>query len=219
MALDRYGVLVGTLRGHSRDQPDNQGRWFHVNLLVDAPLGAHRCAVDVDSHLQAAGVQWRVITVAASAIPGAALPTGYHDLARTPSSGALDFHRHPALVQRPGCAFPRQPPTWLREIVERVTGSVGWTAGSNTEAATALESILTPDARIAVFGEPFTTGLGMHNVHQNQGDPAGSQWWAENAIWQDGATVVVRQDGAGLDVFLSKFSTQATKTDDDGHPA
>jgi uncharacterized protein YukJ len=25
----------------------------------------------------------------------------------------------------------------------------------------------------------------MHNVHQNQGDPAGSQWWPENGTWQD----------------------------------
>ena len=57
----------------------------------------------------------------------------------------------------------------------------------------------------------------MHNIHQNQGDPAGSQWWDENAIWQDGATLTERPDG-GFDVFISKFSTQSTQTGDDGHP-
>ena len=39
MPLDRYGVLVGTLHRSFRDTPDDQGRWFHVNLEVDAPAG------------------------------------------------------------------------------------------------------------------------------------------------------------------------------------
>src|ERR671911_487664 len=135
MALERYGVLIGTLQDHARDQPDTQGRWYHVNLRVTAPLGLYRCAVDVDSK----------------------------------------------------------------------------------QSATGLEGILAPGRRILVFGEPFSQGLGMHNIHQNQGDPAGSQWWDENAIWQDGATVMERPGGT-FDVFISKFSTQSTQTDDDGHP-
>ena len=36
MPLDRYGVLAGVLRNHFRDRPDTQGRWYHVNLEVDA---------------------------------------------------------------------------------------------------------------------------------------------------------------------------------------
>jgi len=72
--------------------------------------------------------------------------------------------------------------------------------------------------RTVVFGEPFDRGSGMHNVHQNQGDPPGSQWWPENGIWQDGAVMTERRDGA-LVAFVSKFSTQASRTDDYGHPA
>jgi uncharacterized protein YukJ len=34
--------------------------------------------------------------------------------------------------------------------------------------------------------EALERTLGMHNIHQNQGDPAGSQWWNDNGIWQDG---------------------------------
>jgi hypothetical protein len=59
MPLDNYGVLVGTLIGHHRDTPDDQGRWFHVNLEVMAPDGRYRCAIDVDSKQSATGVQWR----------------------------------------------------------------------------------------------------------------------------------------------------------------
>ena len=201
-------MLVGVLHRSFRDRPDDQGRWFHVNLEVDAPAGRHRCAVDVDSKQSTVGVEWKVLTLRSPALgPVPELPAGAHELTRTPDSGALDFHRHPALVSRPGCLLG-----WLGG-----GGLPGWTSGSHVQAAEALEGILVPRRRLLVFGEPFTTGLGVHNIHQNQGDPAGSQWWDENGIWQDGATLSERPDGR-FDVFLSKFSTQATRTDADGHP-
>ncbi|MBT2489509.1 DUF2278 family protein [Streptomyces sp. ISL-96] len=219
MPLDAYGVLSGTLHRHFRDQPDTQGRWFHVNLEVDAPAGRYRCAVDVDSKQSSTGVQWKAFTLDASALgPVAALAPGYHDLARTPGSGALDFVRHPALLHRSGCVFVSRPPAWLRAILNRLNPPRPWISGSNLDAARALEPILVPGRAIMVFGEPFNQGLGMHNIHQNQGDPYGSQWWQENGIWQDGATLTRGGDGR-LDVFLSKFSSQADRTDDDGHPA
>jgi len=71
-------------------------------------------------------------------------------------------------------------------------------------------------AGLYIFGEPFTSGLGVHNIHQNQGDPAGSQWWAENGIWQDGATLIQRQDDT-IVAFLNKFKTQSYETDQYGH--
>jgi Uncharacterized conserved protein (DUF2278) len=218
MPLDRYGVLVGTLHRHFRDQPDTQGRWYHVNLELDAPPGRYRCAVDVDSKMSAVGVQWKVLTVAAAMLPETpALAAGYHELARLQSAGALDLIRHPALVDLPRSRLVRRLPGWLRQILERLLPRRRWTSGSNLEAATALESTLVVGRRMLVFGEPFTSGLGIHNIHQNQGDPAGSQWWDENAIWQDGGVMTERPDGS-FDVFISKFSTQSAKTDDDGHP-
>ncbi|MFD5101931.1 DUF2278 family protein [Streptomyces albidochromogenes] len=219
MPLDDYGLLSGTLHRHFRDQPDTQGRWFHVNLEVDAPAGRYRCAVDVDSKQSTTGVQWKVFTLAASALgPVAGLGPGYHDLARSPGSGALDCIRHPALAPRAGCVFVRRPPAWLRAVLDRLNPPRPWISGSNLDAAQALEPLLVPGRVVMVFGEPFGQGLGMHNIHQNQGDPYGSQWWDENGIWQDGATMTRRPDGR-FDVFLSKFSTQAHRTDDDGHPA
>src|SRR5215210_1603723 len=98
MPLDHYGVLVGTLTSHARDQPDTQGRWYHVNLQLQAPNGSYRCAVDVDSHQSAVGVEWKVLTVPASDLVGiSGLAEGYHELAHQQSSGALDLIRHPAL--------------------------------------------------------------------------------------------------------------------------
>jgi hypothetical protein len=216
--LDHYGVLIGDLTGHVRDTPDNQGRWYHVNLSIDAPPGSYRCAVDVDSKQSATGVQWKVLRVAASEFsPATQLAPGYHELAHQQSAGALDLIRHPAFVDRPGCWFVRQPPEWLQRLIDALSRGRQWSTGSNLDAATALESILVVGRRTLVWGEPFTSGLGVHNVHQNQGDPPGSQWYAENGIWQDGGTMVLRPDGA-LDAFISKFSSQASQTDGNGHP-
>jgi uncharacterized protein YukJ len=218
MALDHYGVLIGQLTGHQRDKPDEQGRWFHVMLDVTAAGAQYRCAIDVDSKQSLTGVQWRVLQLAPEQIPPVpGLADGYHELPRTPSSGALDLIRHPALRPFPGCWFVVAPPAWLQDIIDGLTRAGQWTTGSHLEASTALETILVVGRRALVWGEPFNTGLGMHNVHQNQGDPAGSQWWAENASWQDGAVMTERADGS-LDVFISKFSTQASRTDNYGHP-
>jgi Uncharacterized conserved protein (DUF2278) len=218
MPLDHYGVLIGSLHRSFRDQPDTQGRWYHVNLEIDAPAGRYRCAVDVDSKQSAVGVEWRVLDVPAAMlqiVPG--LSTGYHELARSRSAGAVDLIRHPALANLPGCLFVRQPPAWMQELLNRLFPRRPWTSGSNLEAATALESTLSVGRRTLVFGEPFRTGFGMHNIHQNQGDPVGSQWFAENAIWQDGATLT-EEPGGSYKAFVSKFSSQSSNTDDDGHP-
>lgn len=222
MPLDAYGVLVGTLTGHFRDPPDAQGRWFHVNLRVDAPDGqgvtrSFRAAVDVDSKMSAVGVEWKVLRLAPPALgPVATLGQGFHALAMTDGSGALDFVRHPALRDQAGCVFVRDPGPFLRGLLAALRPR--WTAGSHLGASEALEGILVAGATVLVFGEPFTDGFGVHNVHQNQGDPAGSQWWAENGPWQDGATMVRRPDGR-YDAFLSKFSSQSYRTDAAGHPA
>nr|WP_296069727.1 DUF2278 family protein [uncultured Actinoplanes sp.] len=211
MPLDHYGALAGVLVRHFRDQPDAQGRWFHVNLAVDAPAGRYRCAVDVDSKQSESGVRWKTLVVERSALGQiAGLAAGYHELARQPGSGALDYHRHPALNDTTGC-LP------LRRVLGILRSRRPWKSGSNLDAAQAFEPMLQAGRRILVFGEPFRSGLGVHNVHQNQGDPAGSQWWPENGIWQDGATATERPDGK-LDLFISKFSSQAARTDDNGHP-
>ncbi|MEU9302033.1 DUF2278 family protein [Streptomyces sp. NPDC048269] len=78
-----------------------------------------------------------------------------------------------------------------------------------------------PDGAIAAARQPLHPHgralMGMHNIHQNQGDPHGSDRWEENGIRQDGATHTRRPDGR-YDVFLNKFSSQKDHTDSDGPP-
>jgi Uncharacterized conserved protein (DUF2278) len=92
-----------------------------------------------------------------------------------------------------------------------------WLRSDGNNALTALDAELIENRKVYLFGERFNTGQGVHNVHQNQGDPAGSQWWNENGIWQDGAVGVQRED-ATLFIWQVRFNSQATKTDNAGHP-
>ena len=72
-------------------------------------------------------------------------------------------------------------------------------------------------SRYFVFGEPFTRGLGVHNIHQNQGSEIGGGHDQENGIWQDGA-VLIERAGGSMVAFLNKFSNQSDVTDDVGNP-
>ncbi|MET9700182.1 DUF2278 family protein [Streptomyces sp. NPDC006529] len=218
MPLENYGVLSGTLHRHVRDDPDAQGRWSRVHLEIDTPAGRHTCAIDVDGGQRGAGVQWKVLTLYPSVLEPVDAPApGYHDLSRARGSGALDYLRHPALGVRAGRLFGRRVPGWLRGPLDRLRPPRPWTSGSCREASQALEALLVPGRPVLVFGEPSQEGLGLRRVHQNQGDPLGTRWWAENGTWQDGALLVRRPDGR-FDAFLSRFSTQADATDPDGHP-
>ena len=222
-----YGVLAGTLTSFWRDTPDDQGRWFHVNLQVSAGGNSYRAAVDVDSAKSAIGVQWKTVVLRPlewSSITS--LSPGYHGIRGanpphpgTPAGGALDYIRDARFQPNPGCLFVMAPSpfiAWLNQILRRVVPP--WQVGNNEQAATALEASLQTGQRVWIFGEPFTSGLGMHNVHQNQGDPLNSQWADTNGIWQDGATIV-EVSGGGLVAFLNKFSSQSSSTDDHGNPS
>ena len=217
--LPRYGVLSGTLIRTVRDTPDSQGRWYHVSLFVSAAGVEYRCAVDVDSHQSNTGVEWRLVQVSAADVAAMlALPPGFHDLQHTPSSGAWDYLRSPLFRVRLGCLFVMMPDAVTRLLMQIFEAILNvWQRGDHVQASTALEGILAPGKRALIWGEPFTSGNGMHNIHQNQGDPAGSQWWNENGIWQDGGTLAEQPNGSWI-AFINKFTSQSNRTDDQGHP-
>ena len=94
--------------------------------------------------------------------------------------------------------------------------SFPWVSSDGNNALDVLDQHLPQATRIYILGEPFTTGLGVHNVHQNQGDPPGPHQ-AENGIWQDGA-VIMQRAGGGVTIWQVKFNTQSLNTNDQGLP-
>ncbi len=95
--------------------------------------------------------------------------------------------------------------------------SFPWVASDGDNALDVLEQRLPQAVRIYILGEPYTTGLGVHNVHLNQGDPVGPHQ-AEDGIWQDGA-VIIQLAGGGVTIWQVKFNTQSLVTNNQGLPA
>lgn len=219
MALSNgYGVVIGTKHNYYRDNPDDFGRYYHGNLEIAAPAGIYRCAIDVDPKSMPDGIQWRVVKIRPSDFANiASKGNGWHALSSAPGTGALDYIRAPAL--HPPLLFKQ---VWFRRplyfFLHWLRWNPPWNNGTGIQALESLESVINGGVRFFVFGEPFSSGLGVHNIHQNQGDPINSPFSAENAIWQDGGTIVQMADGSFVG-FLNKFKTQSFKTDAQGRPA
>jgi len=128
----------------------------------------------------------------------------------------LDYVRSPLLHGFTGCLTVIASPIidffnkLLRALFE------AWTDSTGDNALDVMDSLLTVGGKVYVFGAPYTTGRGVHDIHMNQGDPPG-QFQHLDAIWQDGGTIVQRPNGE-LVAFLTKFSTQSLSTDDSGLP-
>ena len=130
---------------------------------------------------------------------------------RAPVLDTLDKNARPM-------AFSPQPVTTRALKGRFISYSTPWNVGSSAQALADLESVINGAERIIVFGEPFTYGgNGVHNIHQNQGDPVGGGHDDESGIWQDGMTIAIRSDGTAS-AFMNKFGTQSDQTDDEGRP-
>jgi len=226
MPLDHgYGVAIGTLQSFRREDPDDYGKYYHGFITLNVNGVPHECAIDVDTHNNQITVEHRVVSLSPTDIASLlAKPNGYHPLAATPASGAIDYIRSQFLLpwMMVGCI-----PSLILSILPfkfRVANNPKlWTQANGSATLDVLEGLLNDgaNARLLVFGEPYHYGgSGLHNIHQNQGDPATtppSGWWLENGIWQDGCTIIEKTDGRII-AFLNKFSSQAFQTGNDGHP-
>ena len=215
---DGYGLLIGTKSNYYRDPPDNFGRYYHGNLIIQAPLGNYHCAIDVDPKFMPDGIQWRIVKIKKNDFATIkAMSNGWHSLLSNPNSGALDYIRS-SVLHPPIMIWNVRYDSCLSRFLNFLRWNPPWNSGTGIQALTDLEIVIEQGVRFYVFGEPFNSGLGVHNIHQNQGDPIGGGHDAENAIWQDGGTIIETAQGEFLG-FLNKFKTQSFKTDDLGRPA
>jgi hypothetical protein len=215
MPLPNYGVLCGTFNRFEKESPNDFGQWYHGFIYINTPNGVYQCAVDVNSptgefeYMMLAGLD-----------PGmfgniSALPDGYNELLRTPSSGAIDFIRSPFVNQAKGCLAV------ILAIFNKIFGGDRkvWIVNNGDEALDKLKDMITTSTRLYVFGAPYTYGgNGVHDIHMNQGDPAGSQWFGANGIWQDGCVIAEKPGEPRLFGYFGKFVMQSLNTDDNGNP-
>jgi hypothetical protein len=207
--LPDYGVVVGQYVSNTR----NQGQWLHVDLNIQAGRDPYQAAVDVN---EPSGMfQYQVFDNLDLGLfaPIMGLSDGWHHLNSDPTSGAMDYWRSPIFQKPLGCLFL----FWAFWKVIVGTDHGVWTDVTGDEAGNALLAMVTTSTRVFAFGAPYTQGLGVHDVHCNQGDPPGGQFAGANGIWQDGCVFCLKADGT-LSAYLGKFSTQSQKTDNNGNP-
>lgn len=205
---DGYGVLVGSLLNYYCDRAFSNREYYHCHLRIRAGGRVFRCPIDLDSKKDADGMHWRVVEMEADAMqPILHLREGWHSLETESGSGALDYYRSPELQPTGECRhalLDAERPDALAEGAFYAS----WKYGTGPDAFRDLEPLLVLSKKLFVFGEPFRRGYGVHNIHQNQGDPPLSRWYQENGIWQDGAVVALRHDHT-VAAFLCKFKTQS----------
>jgi hypothetical protein len=225
MPVADYGVVIGAYDHFDRDDANHYGNYYHGHIFVRVGAGTdaalYNCACDVK---YPSGFVEYFVPVRLDArrfTTVSALADGFHPLASTASSGALDYVRNPLVTEPLGCA------NLVGALLRRFTGRTyqTWKQNVGMSALSDLEAFLTADGgirRIYVFGAHYVNPQqqppqGMHDVHLNQGDPPG-QYQILDGIWQDGGVVVERPSGT-LAGFFVKFVTQTLNTDDHGLPA
>ena len=81
-------------------------------------------------------------------------------------------------------------------------------------------TIADKDGTVYAFGSAFADSGrvdGIHDIHMNQGNPAGSHS-GDNGIWQDGGLIAnLPAQNTWIAIFLA-FQTQSWKTDNNGNP-
>jgi hypothetical protein len=221
MPVSDYGVVIGQFDHFDRDDANHYGSYYHGHIFVRAQETLYNCAVDVK--YPNGSVQYFVPGKLDETKFGGvqALGDGFHALAPTSTSGAIDYVRDPFLSEPIGCL------AIFYALWNALTGSRNqvWHENVGMSALTDLEAFLSADGGIArayVFGARYLNAAqsppqGMHDVHMNQGDPPGP-YQALDGIWQDGGIVVQRPAGL-LTGFFVKFVTQTLHTNDAGLPA
>ncbi|MFE7375671.1 DUF2278 family protein [Bacillus cereus] len=192
-----YGVVIGSVKRHYIEPPDKEGKWPHYLIFVNSSVGIYECAVNLKSRTKIK-IQYKNINNLNKSMFESIIskPDGFYRLGSNSESGAMDVIRHKGVLG---------PHSWIPE--------------NGNNVIEVMESCLEGVKRVYVFGEPYTTGLGIHNVHMNQGDPIESSFSSEDGIWQDGA-VMFEYDSPqpNYSILLTKFQTQSLNTDDSGHP-
>jgi len=218
MSLENYGVAIGTIKSFYRDDPDEYGKYYHGHIELETPDGIYDCAIDVDTPNESGGVEYRMVNLSATALCNIVLlPEGFTDLVNNSSSAALDYIRSKILYPPMGCL-----PSILIPFIKLTMAAINnpswcWTKSTGEEILDVLEDLLDGARQAYIFGEPFDTGLGVHNIHQNQGDPVDSLWGPANGTWQDGGTIIKSASGNFI-AFLNKFTSQSYETDIYGDP-
>jgi len=213
MAISNYAVLKGTPVEGKIFSPRSNHDQPHFHIHVKAGAVDEDTAVNIQS---SDGSEVLYAVVQNFTPPNAdalkALPAGV----TRPVHGdnlALDYVRVKGLITRDQMTLlpiDETSPTGLHSSID-----------------TLIQKAITQKATIYLFGQTFRNGAkstnpffkfspdqGIHDIHMNQGNPAGS-FEKDNGTFQDGGLMVEFADGTWSAVFIA-FQSQTFNTDDNG---
>ena len=146
-----YGVVIGPKSDYYRDPPDNFGRYYHGNLIINTPNGDYHCAIDVDPKAMPDGIQWRVVRIRANDFAAIkALPNGWHSIASNSVSSALDYIRSPVL--HPPILRTVRRTSLLFRFLKLIRWNPPWNNGTGIQALIDLEAVMAGGIRFYIFG-------------------------------------------------------------------
>ena len=210
MPLKSYGLLKGKaieVRLGAGQSPHYQVR------LIDNTID-YRIAINVKSQLSPSEVEYLIVERFQHPIVDvvAAMPLGFTPLAKTPTSGALDYIRGNLFDRTQMRPLPHSVPGFDNDLNEKIDRVM--------QRAVADEAALVyafgerwgpePDKKDKYFG--FLPGNGIHDIHMNQGNVG--QFKKDDGVFQDGGLFVHFPDQNEWVAAFLRFQSQAWHTDD-----
>jgi uncharacterized protein YukJ len=206
MPIRNYGVLKGRV---IRGKPERRHSTPHYQILVAAGGTLFRVAVGTRSEHGAPDLLFHRDDdfhhpLLASL---AGLADGFHPLAPTRESGALDYVRGTLVRREQMQPLPLDVPGPDNDLNEKIGALVDRAKADREARLYAFGGRWGPEPRRldAEFG--FDPGNGVHDIHMNQGNPPGRHEH-DNGPWQDGALLLHFPAEARWSALFLAFQSQ-----------
>ena len=205
MSIPNYGVLKGRV---IRGKPERKGSTPHYPVLVAAGPLFHvaigtRSAEGAPDLLFHADDDFRHPHLEVLA----GLADGFHPLAPTRESGALDYLRGTLLRRDQMRPLPMKLPGPDNDLNEKIGALVNRAKQGRDARLYAFGGRWGPEPHLRDPEFGFEPGNGVHEVHMNQGNPPGRHA-RDNGPWQDGALLIhLPGEGRWTALFLA-FQSQ-----------
>ncbi|MCU1324598.1 MAG: hypothetical protein JWM43_4247 [Acidobacteriaceae bacterium] len=220
MPVQNYSVLAGDPTAGKVIS----GKSAHYQITLQAPGGPFTVAVNIQS-VDGSEVLYAIEEgfTPPNEAELLALPMGMTALKSKAGGLALDFVRS---TVNGAPMISRQQMALLPQMIgrgsedERMMNRARAKALENAVVTLLNMTIADKDGVIYAFGSAFSDAGkvdGIHNIHMNQGNPAGG-FTKDNGAWQDGALFIhLPSKNTWTAVFIA-FQTESWNTDSTGSP-
>jgi uncharacterized protein YukJ len=210
MPLKSYGVL----KGKAIEVRLGAGNSPHYQVRIIDDTTDYRIAINVKSAVSPSEVEYLIVEHFQHPILDVIdpLPRGFTKLARTPTSGALDFIRGNLFDRTLMRPLPHDVPGFDNDLNEKIDRVMQRAVADEASLVYAFGERWGPEAnkKDKYFG--FLPGNGIHDIHMNQGNVA--QFKNDDGVYQDGGLFIHFPDQQEWIAVFLRFQSQAWHTDD-----